>query len=51
MKVKIIATGKIEEYSDFYAVRLIEQGKAIKVDCAPVKKEKPEKERPKKEKK
>lgn len=29
MKVKIIKTGKVEEYGDSYAVRLIEQGKAV----------------------
>jgi hypothetical protein len=29
MKVKILKTGKIEEYNAPYAARLIEQGKAV----------------------
>lgn len=29
MKLVILQTGKIEEYDNSYAVRLIEQGKAI----------------------
>lgn len=29
MKVTILKTGKVEEYDNSYAVRLIEQGKAI----------------------
>ncbi len=29
MKVKIIKTGQTEEYDSSYAVRLIEQGKAV----------------------
>jgi len=29
MKVKILNTGKTEEYDDGYAMRLIEQGKAV----------------------
>lgn len=35
MKVKIIKTGKIEEFNPGYAVRLIEQGQAIPVDVVP----------------
>lgn len=31
MKVKIIKTGKVEEYEGSYAMRLIEQGKALPV--------------------
>ncbi len=38
MKIKIIKTGKVEEYDTGYAVRLIEQGKAVP---APAEKEKP----------
>jgi len=40
VKIKIISTGKVEEQPDFYAVRLIEQGKAIKLDEASKKKDK-----------
>ena len=29
MKVKILKTGKVEEYEAGYAARLIEQGKAV----------------------
>lgn len=29
MKVKILKTGQVEEYNAGYAVRLIEQGKAV----------------------
>ncbi|MBQ9252250.1 MAG: hypothetical protein IJ188_06420 [Clostridia bacterium] len=29
MKIKILKTGKIEEYATGFAVRLIEQGKAV----------------------
>ena len=29
MKVKILKTGKVEEYETGYAVRLVEQGKAV----------------------
>lgn len=29
MKVKILRTGKIEEFETGYAVRLVEQGKAV----------------------
>ena len=29
MKIKILSTGKTEEYEAGYAVRLIEQGKAV----------------------
>lgn len=29
MKVKIIATGRVEAFDDGYAVRLMEQGKAL----------------------
>jgi hypothetical protein len=38
VKVKIIATGEIVEHDAGYAVRLIEQGKAVKAE---------EKEKPK----
>lgn len=31
MKVKILKTGKAEEYNDSYAMRLIEQGKAVPI--------------------
>lgn len=31
MKVRILATGKVAEYNDSYAARLIEQGKAVAV--------------------
>lgn len=41
MKVKIIATGEIVEHDAGYAVRLIEQGKAVKAEKAE------EKEKPK----
>ena len=40
MKVKIITTGKVEEYPAFFAGRLIEQGKAIKEDNPTAKKDK-----------
>ncbi len=42
MKVKILKTGKIEEYNAAYAARLIEQGKAI--SAQPLKEETPEAE-------
>lgn len=29
MKVRILKTNKVEEFNDCYAIRLIEQGKAI----------------------
>ena len=29
MKVRILKTGKVEDYDSGYAVRLIEQGKAV----------------------
>ena len=32
MKVRMIDTGAVVEYSDSYAMRLIEQGKAVTVD-------------------
>ncbi|MBR3740570.1 MAG: hypothetical protein IKN04_08930 [Clostridia bacterium] len=35
MKVKIIKTGKIEEHNSGYAVRLIEQGKAVPAEDKP----------------
>ncbi|MBQ6960866.1 MAG: hypothetical protein IJP78_07825 [Clostridia bacterium] len=35
MKVRILATGKIEEHNDLYAVRLMEQGKAVKAEEEP----------------
>lgn len=37
MKVKILKTGQIEDYDSGYAVRLIEQGKAVKADEEPAK--------------
>ena len=34
MKVKIIQTGEMKEFHDSYALRLIEQGKAVPVQSA-----------------
>jgi len=35
VKVKMIKTGKIEEYKNEYATRLIEQGKAVPAEENP----------------
>ena len=41
MKVKVLSTGKEEEYNASYCARLIEQGKAIAVKEAPEAEKKP----------
>lgn len=38
MKVKIIRTGETKEFLDSYALRLIEQGKAVPVHSVPERK-------------
>ena len=34
MKVRILATGKVQDFAPAYAVRLIEQGQAVKAEEA-----------------